>query len=199
MINLLSNKKKAINKALECQGWTSKEKLSKLYDLVKETESLKGDIIEIGSAWGRSLVLLGYASRKKIWSIDPHTGGLAYLQQGTLQDSFSEFQENLKKNGLLSRVEILKHTTDEVITRDLIPKTVKFSFAFVDGLHTQEGVLKDFELLQKFMLPDSVIVFDDYFEPGVKDYTKSIDFLANSNHLTLMKSPDSKLAYIRMA
>jgi len=75
-------KEEAIEKALKCKGWTSRAKLSLLYDLAQQTEKINGDILEIGSAWGRSTVLLAFASTKIIWSIDPHTGGIAYIKRG---------------------------------------------------------------------------------------------------------------------
>ena len=65
---------------------------------------LDGDILEIGSAWGRSAVLLGYASSKHIWSIDPHTGGRAFIERGEVQNSFEIFKANLAKNELNERV-----------------------------------------------------------------------------------------------
>lgn len=97
-------KKRAVSKALRCQGWASLQKLSLLHDLVAQTGALEGDILEIGSAWGRSTVLLGHASDKRIWSIDPHTGGRAFIERGENQNSFDIFKENLVRNKLDNRV-----------------------------------------------------------------------------------------------
>ena len=44
------HKKEIISLALSCKGWTDDLKLSKLFDLAEEVESLPGDILEIGSA-----------------------------------------------------------------------------------------------------------------------------------------------------
>ncbi len=66
----------AIRKALTCKGWMDNPKLGLLYDLARRSARIPGDILEIGSAWGRSTVLLCLASKKKVCSVDPHTGGL---------------------------------------------------------------------------------------------------------------------------
>jgi predicted O-methyltransferase YrrM len=79
-----------IKKALMCKGWTTATQLTLVAKLLRSTESLDGDILEIGSAWGRSTVMMGLSSRKKIWSIDPHTGGIAYILRNEDQGSFEE-------------------------------------------------------------------------------------------------------------
>lgn len=189
------DKKRAIAKALRCQGWTGRNKLSVLFDLADRTNHLEGDILEIGSAWGRSTTLLGYASDKEIWSIDPHTGGRAFIERGELQNSFNIFKTNLSSNGLDKRVRILKHTTADVIEKKLLPHAKTFSLAFIDGLHTAEGVRTDFDLSFERLVPSGVMVLDDYYEDSVPDYTSMIDQLVRMNGLNLIKDQSSRLVY----
>lgn len=190
-------KKRAITEGLRCQGWTSLQKLSLLHDLAVETDSLDGDILEIGSAWGRSAVLLGHASGKRIWSIDPHTGGRAFIERGEKQNSFDIFKENLARNKLDNRVRILKHTTAEVMEKGLLPATQKFSFIFIDGLHSAEGVELDFKLAFERLVPNGIMAFDDYAEESIPDYTEMIDALMLMHKLTLIKDAASGLVYFR--
>jgi predicted O-methyltransferase YrrM len=190
-----ANKQAIIQNALSCKGWTDLLKLSKLFDLVQETENLDGEILEIGSAWGRSTVLMGLASKKRIWSIDPHTGGLAYIQKGANQNSYEEFMRNIRAYGISERVRVLKHTTQEVLDSNLIPDDLIFSLIFIDGLHTAEGVALDFRLSFKLLKRNGIMVFDDYFEPGVKDYTDMIDKLSEKNRISLIRDNLSKLVY----
>ncbi len=156
---------------------------------------LKGDILEIGSAWGRSAVLLGYASSKQIWSIDPHTGGRAYIERGELQNSFEIFKANMAKNGLDGRVKSFKYTTEDVVKKKLLPDSLRFSMVFIDGLHAARGVEIDFRMAFERMLRSGVMVFDDYFEVSVPDYTAMIDELARRHGLYLTKDEDSRLVY----
>jgi predicted O-methyltransferase YrrM len=185
----------AISQALSCKGWTDENKLLKLFDLVQESEHLEGDILEIGSAWGRSTVLLGLASKKKIWSIDPHTGGLAYIQKGEEQNSFNEFLRNISAHGISEKVVVLKNMTQEVMDLNLIPSSINFSLAFIDGLHTRKGVQNDFKLAYSRLVLSGVMIFDDYFEPTVKDYAEMIDTIAGRSKVQLIKDEQSRLVY----
>lgn len=188
-------KRPAIKRALLCQGWSDEKKLSVLYDVASRTSALEGDILEIGSAWGRTAVLLGYASSKQIWSIDPHTGGRAYIERGEAQDSFEIFKANLVRNGLGERVKIFKCTTDEVVEKRLIPDSLRFSMVFIDGLHTAKGVKIDFEMAFGHLVQGGVMVFDDYFQETIPDYTEMIDELVLRNGLDLIKDKDNMMVY----
>jgi len=192
---ILKSPMQAIARSIACQGWSTRRQLSLLFYLAKQTAYLDGDILEIGSAWGRSTVLLGYASKKTIWSIDPHTGGRAFIEKGIEQDSYDIFLNNLEKNNILPQVHILKNTSQEVLEQSLLPSDLKFSFAFIDGLHTAEGVEIDFEIAYSRLVKNGVLVFDDYFSPTVGDYKEMIDTLINNHNINLIKDTFAKLVY----
>jgi len=193
---LQSHKQRTIAKALQCKGWTSERKLSLLYDLAQRIKKIDGDILEIGSAWGRSTVLLALATNKQVWSIDPHTGGIAYIRRGEDQDSFEEFQENLKKNKIQCRVNILRNTTAETEKNGTIPQRAIFSMVFIDGLHTSEGVSIDFSFAYNRLVDSGIIVFDDYFEPTLLDYRVTIDNLTGNKGIKLEIDDTARLVYI---
>lgn len=195
--NLLSAKERTISRALKCKGWTNENKLSILYDLAQQAGKLDGDVLEIGSAWGRSTVLLGLTTKKKIWSIDPHTGGIAYIRRGEEQNSYLEFNENLKLNMLEEKVIVLRSTTLEVEMNNLIPQEIKFSMVFIDGLHTAEGVRIDFNYAYKRLVDSGIMIFDDYFEPSLKDYGEMIDRLVYDNSIILVKDIKSRIVYFK--
>jgi predicted O-methyltransferase YrrM len=188
-------KRRAINAALKCEGWTSYDKLSFLYNLAKHTSSLEGDILEIGSAWGRSLIVMSYACDKKIWSIDPHTGGRAFIEKGISIDTFEAFKRNIEQNNIKERVIILRHTTSDVMSMNLVPASQCYSLVFIDGLHTAEGVQLDFTFSWSRLVKDGIMIFDDYHEKSVPDYTKMIDALALKNKLELYSDKKSGLVY----
>ncbi|WP_419767641.1 class I SAM-dependent methyltransferase [Arcobacter sp.] len=190
------SKNNFIEKALECKGWTSKEKLNLIFDLIQKIEHLNGDILEIGSAWGRSTVLIALSSNKKVWSIDPHTGGIVAISEKKPQNSFDEFCTNLEKNFILDKVNILKYTTKEVYEKKLLPNTLNFSFIFIDGLHTAEAVALDFKLAYSKLIKNGILVFDDYFEKSIPEYTKMIDKISKELNIELIKEFNSKLVYL---
>ena len=95
----------------------------------------------------------------------------------------------------MQRVNILKTTTKGVMDSNLIPKESKFSLAFIDGLHTAEGVKIDFDFSYSHLEHRGVIVFDDYFEPSVPDYSQMIEHLIVEKSLNLVQNKDAKLVY----
>jgi predicted O-methyltransferase YrrM len=192
---IFKTQKDAIARAMACQGWSNRRQLSLLFYLAEKTAGLGGDILEIGSAWGRSTVLLGYASKKSIWSIDPHTGGRAFIEKGIEQNSYDSFRENLEKNTILPNVQIIKNTSQEVLEKSLLPSDLKFSFVFIDGLHTAAGVKVDFEIAYPRLVKNGAMVFDDYFSPTVGDYKEMIDTLVNKHGINLIKDTFAKLVY----
>ncbi|MDQ3046990.1 MAG: class I SAM-dependent methyltransferase [Bacteroidota bacterium] len=197
LLNFFTGDKKneIIAKAQTCKGWTTNKQLSFMYDQLNSVKSLDGDILEIGSAWGRSVVMMGLASTRKIWSIDPHTGGIAYILKKEEQNSFDEFKQNVQKFNLISRVQVLKNTTQEVIDDKLMPENVRFAFAFIDGLHTADGVKVDIEFAFPRMIKGGIIMFDDYFKPSVSDMKEMIDEMAAKYKVELVKIPECDLVY----
>lgn len=190
------NKNDFIERALSCKGWTSEKKLSLIFELIQNVKNLDGEILEIGSAWGRSAVLIALSSEKRLWSIDPHTGGIVAIRENNPQNSFDEFCRNLEKNFVLDKVNILKYTTKEVYEQNLLPENINFSFAFIDGLHTAEAVELDFKLAYSKLIKNGILVFDDYFEKSIPDYTQMIDEISNKLNIELIKDFNSKLVYL---
>jgi predicted O-methyltransferase YrrM len=180
---------------MTCKGWCDEGKLSLLFDLAAKTRGIAGDVLEIGSAWGRSTVVLCKASRKTVWSIDPHTGGIGVLRKGETQDSYAEFIANLRRCGVASHTRVLKHTTTEVVEQGIIPQAVRFSLVFIDGMHTAEAVRTDFSFACSRLTPGGVVVFDDYYEKSVSDYREAIDELIRDNSLTLIESRSVNLVH----
>lgn len=189
-----NNKKNAIISALKLKGWTSEEKLEQLYDLVKSVKHVRGSILEIGSAWGRSTVVLAKADKNKVvFSVDPHTGGLVYINKGVSQDSYSEFVTNMKLCKVSDRVSPIKHTTMDVVENNLLNEPI--SFAFIDGLHTYEGVSIDFDFAYQKTVKGSIIAFDDYFEDSIKEYREAIDEKTDYYGVRLIKDKRTRLVF----
>lgn len=196
MSTIDSKTKSAIlQKASECQGWSTDAQLSLMFDLLQQCVKVEGDILEIGSAWGRSAVMLGLSSPKTLWSIDPHTGGLHYIRKNENQDSYAIFVENLKKNNLTEKTRVLKCTTSEAAAQKLMPENVKLAFVYIDGLHTAEGVAIDIDYVMPRLSSGAVVVFDDYFVPGVVDMKEMIDKKAADHGLKLILNENARLAY----
>lgn len=198
LLATFSAKRRAIGRAMTCQGWTNKAKLGLLWDIAKEAQHRDGDVLEIGSAWGRSTVLLAHACSKTIWSIDPHVGGLIYQDRQEKQNSYQDLLNNLRRFNLQDQVRCLKATTQQVIDQQLMPQDQRLSMAFIDGLHTPEAVRVDWHFTQPRMTPGAIIVFDDYFEYTLPEYAAAIDELVAQHQGALRKDERANLAYVQL-
>lgn len=86
-----------------------------------------------------------------------------------------EIEKNVKKHN--SRDSVLRKIRGNGIVCELIqgntnitlPEYVKinspkFDFAFIDGGHSVETIANDWKYVKELMLPNSLVVFDDYYE-----------------------------------
>lgn len=146
------------------RGWLRMPDGHLLYTLAANGPG-RGEIIEIGSAWGRSTVCLALgarqAGRERVIAIDPHTGDDWYLHENRLEgtSSFAEFSRNIHAFDVNDWVEPMVMTSEAAaIERDPAPVRL----LFIDGLHTYEGVKFDIETWVHRLVPGGVVVFDDY-------------------------------------
>jgi FkbM family methyltransferase len=192
-----SNKESAVRSALSCGGSMDQRKLSLLYDLARQTRSIEGDILEIGSASGRNTVLLGLSAPKTVWTIDPQVEELECISQAGDKDSHQEFLQNIRKNRITDRVRYLRHTTAEKAASSLIRDHTQFALVFISGIHTPESVRINAKDAFSRLVESGIMVFDNYFESGVKVYADEIDRLAEEHQVALIRDESSKLVYFR--
>jgi predicted O-methyltransferase YrrM len=151
-------------------------------------------VVEIGSAWGRSTILLAQgakrARREKVYAIDPHTGDPRYLDAdareaapptaaaaGALQappdpqgfSSLPAFQANVRRFGVDDWVvPVVARSTEAARALPVFP----IRLLFIDGLHSYEGVQTDIADWLPRVIAGGIVVFDDYFndkpEVGVR-------------------------------
>ncbi len=146
----------------------------------------RGPIMEIGSYCGKSTVYLGIAAKKLnscVYSVDHHTGseenqvGWEYHDKDLYDketgriNSFPEFIKNIRNAELLDT--IIPIVSDS----SLVSKfwTIPLSMIFIDGGHTMEAALDDFNNWNKKVMNDGGIlaihdVFPDPKEGGRPPY-----------------------------
>jgi len=140
----------------------------------------RGPIMEIGSYCGKSTVYLGIAAKKLnscVYSVDHHTGseenqiGWEYHDKDLYDketgriNSFSEFIKNIRNAELLDT--IIPIVSDS----SLVSKfwTIPLSMIFIDGGHTMEAALDDFNNWnEKVMNDGGILAIHDVF-PDPKD------------------------------
>jgi predicted O-methyltransferase YrrM len=146
------------------RGWLRIPDGYLLYRLARDPTS-SGDVVEIGSAWGRSTICLAAGSRsvegRPVVAIDPHTGDTWFLEESGLDriDSFTEFSSNVARAGLSDWVAPMVMTS-EAAAAEFPDGPIRL--LFIDGLHTLEGVERDIDDWVPRVAEGGVIVFDDY-------------------------------------
>lgn len=157
----------------EVKGFLDQDEGLRLFELASEACSL-GPCLEIGSFCGKSTVYLGVACKMKgktLFSIDHHRGseeqqpGQPYFDsdlfdsKSGLIDSFPYFRAIIQKAGL-DEVVVPMVTKSRVAAKDW---ATPLGLVFIDGGHSYETVMTDYECWYPHLLRGGFLVFHDIF------------------------------------
>jgi len=107
-------------------------------------------------------------------------------------------------HGPLKRVDLLKNWSDLIeryilfaqgSSKQILTK-ISFSrinFAFLDGSHTYEDVMFEFNIISRHQKKGDIIVFDDYNSKQYPGIVKALDHIENQFGYTLIKLINSKI------
>lgn len=144
----------------QTEGWLTEKEGEFLYDTAKKCMG-KGVILEIGSWKGRSTVCLALGSKTgkgvKIYSIDPHIGGIEQKMFLDNKSSFEEFKRNMKKAEVEDIIKSIVKTSKEAVDDWNRP----VEFLWIDGDHSYDGAKLDFDFYSPFVVEDGIIAFHD--------------------------------------
>ncbi len=167
-------------------GMTDNDKIAALIEIFRDVPD--GDIIEIGSWWGRSAALLLLLSHHyglgNVLCIDPWTSDTATINQGVealdrssalldWEDAFAIFQANLaplsagKLNVFrgLSLQAAAQYRPGLVIDTPAFGVTTysgRIAVVHIDGNHSYERASEDVAAWTPHVVPGGVIIVDDY-------------------------------------
>ncbi len=163
-----------------------------LYKAVHHVSPLNGEVVEIGCLYGRTSLPICLAAKetgKKSVHIDYlfqypdletcRLGGYdQYPSKENLEDAYSkstyiEFTKNFIKNDLFENAIIIASKSQTA--REIWEKDIKF--LFIDADHSYEGVKKDFEDFEPFVVKNGLIAMHDIDptgHPGVFKYFNEI-------------------------
>lgn len=157
-------------------GWLDPNQGKWLFDMAKK-DDLSGDIVEIGSAFGRSTVCLGLGARLanvgRVHAIDPHTGDIAIKKNMLGEDieysSQQGFDRNISRFDLQFWVnQIIKTSNDAFKDWDNARPDPNIRLLFVDGWHTYDAVYEDIVSWSQYMLDEGTIAVHDYRQEPIK-------------------------------
>ena len=130
-------------------GWLSYEEGETLYDLARACTG-RGVIVEIGSWKGKSTTCLGLGSRAgsgvRVFAVDRHTDG-----------TFPEWEANVAAAGIEDLVTPLKGLSQEVVHEF----SEDIELLFIDGAHTYDLVLEDWDGWVPMVVPGGVVAMHD--------------------------------------
>jgi glycosyltransferase involved in cell wall biosynthesis/predicted O-methyltransferase YrrM len=144
-----------------------------LFSIAKTTPGV-GEIVEIGSCFGRSTIFLAAGARHSnhgnVWAIDPHTGDIAW-DLGRVS-TYEVFLRNIRKFGVENRVKPLKMTSKEAAQGW---NGAPIRILFIDGWHSYDAVTEDINLWFPYVISGGLIIFDDYPNPEFPGVRQAVD------------------------
>jgi predicted O-methyltransferase YrrM len=137
----------------------------------------EGVVVEVGSAYGLSTIVLARGGSRRVVTVDTHEG----QGMSAPEDSFDEFRANIARFEVERFVEAHRSTSAELAQTF----SGEAQLVYVDGLHTVEGVRSDIDVWLPHLRRGGVAVFDDYVDPewGVRE---AVDKAAAAGRLELV-------------
>ncbi|MEH1822523.1 MAG: class I SAM-dependent methyltransferase [Nostoc sp.] len=128
--------------------------------------SQTGVIVEIGSFKGRSTICFAKGvkdgNRECVVAIDPHTGAPPWFPAIPSAFTLKEFEENLNVADVKSNV--MTFVTDSFQAARIWP-ALSIRVLFLDGDHSYEGLLADYEQWIEKLVVGGVLLIDDVDDP----------------------------------
>jgi hypothetical protein len=154
-------------------GWLDHGQGRWLFDAALET-SPAGEVVEIGSAFGRSTICLGlgarYSKNGRVWAVDPHTGDIEVRRRmDGLEIKYSSqdgFDRNISRFGLQGTVVKIVKTSKQAALEWEVGLGIRL--AFIDGWHTYDAVKEDLLLWYPSVVHDGIMAIHDYSKDDVK-------------------------------
>ncbi len=157
----LLRKPAPVRRAMSIEGRVSGAEVT---GLMKLAAAVPDDacILEIGSYRGRSTSALALGTNgAPVYAIEPHEAfeGVYGAQYGPADRR--AFFENLLRVGVVEKVRLV-NLSSEVACQGW---TRPIGLLWIDGDHTLDGVRRDFESWQRFLVPGGVVAFHDADDP----------------------------------
>merc|ERR1712013_464006 len=129
-------------------------------------------VVEVGTAYGGNAASIAKRfSRATVVAVDPLVWAQALAADG-MASSGCRYH--------------MMHTTSLMGAAVLSTFDMHFDVAFIDGLHTYEGVTKDIAAYTPLMKPGALMIFNDYGARSFPGVTRAVDAFATANGLKLI-------------
>jgi hypothetical protein len=182
---LISN---VFNRLKDIPGWFNVDDCNHFFLMLsyQSAMGIKGDLLEIGSYHGRSTSLMAMCLRP---------GERIVVCDAFESDTEDIYNKKPSPEILISNIERLNPELkrNRIIIHNCLSNNLhlgaeeKFRFVHIDGGHSAEQAYFDLRLCSKRLLPNGIIVMDDYHHKNYPGVTKGTDkFLNSSNALSVL-------------
>lgn len=162
------------------EGWCSLLTLEVLDHLTDIGINKAGGSLEIGIHHGKLFLALNSIidSTEKSYAVDIFDKQNLNVDRSG-QGNLAIFQEHLKKYDRHQgkNVNILTEDSTTLSPSDF---DSKFRFISVDGGHTSQHLISDLSLAEKVMMPEGVVIVDDWFNIGWPQVTEGLMVYMNN-------------------
>jgi len=175
--NYTSRVQEIIAVARDIEGFLTEREM-RFLALLGACPTAEGRILEIGSFKGRSSVILsksaGLAGDPRISAVDPLTSPSETDPDLKGQESgWDDFQDNLKRAGVIDHVDFHRTTSDELAKTWRRP----LRLLWIDGDHTYAGTKSDFTKFVPHLSDHGIIAMHDViheFDGGIRVFSEDI-------------------------
>jgi hypothetical protein len=186
----------ALDRMRPVPGWFEEDEARVLFNAALRVGP-GGTIVEVGSTWGRSTVVLATAAAAigaRVVAIDPHDGVVSAVDDGVMrfEPTWETFLATLATCGVDAVVTPIRGRSVETQWRDPI------DLLFVDGMHDHESVAADTEHFMPWIPSGGQLAFHDYGAhfPGVQ---RNVNGLLAGPHATLVDAAGALVVLERLA
>jgi predicted O-methyltransferase YrrM len=180
-------------------GWLTRDEESELFQLARAVPREQA-IVELGSWFGRSAILLGGGSlrgkQSPVFSVDLFRAAgcarelLEDRAGAAAEDYWDQFQAHIHEAGLERVVTALRGDTAEIGATWSGPPV---ALLFIDADHSYEGVRRDWSHWRVRLAPHAVVAFHDYGNPAYEGVARFADELAARGAFRSTRRHDSLL------
>ena len=166
-------------------GMISFEEAVLLYRLAKKARN--GCILEIGSYRGRSTVFLGKGSLDgagvPVFAVDPHTSFVGILGGVFGSRDRTAFYEAMLLHNCSEIVSLINLSSEAFSSQ----WSCAISLLWIDGDHRYEGVRRDFDCWERYLLPGSFIAFDDALDSSLGPLKVIEELIGSGSYLPVAR------------
>lgn len=147
------------------EGWLSRHEAAALHAAAARVPADQA-IVEIGSWHGRSTtaLALGCRGQRPVYVVDPHTGGLSTAKGDGPIDSARHLRRTIRELRLDNVVPVVECSAEAARHYRGPP----VGLLFIDGWHSTEAVIEDFDSWAPHLAPGATVMFHDRTMPEVR-------------------------------